>query len=197
MAQLIYETVSGKGVVPYIDDLARLRISVFAEYPYLYDGGLTYEREYLSHLARCESSFLVIAKDKDLVVGCSTALPLAEADADFQEPFQRHGYDLKEVFYFGESVLDPHYRGYGAGRVFFEQREAAARAGKFRWASFCAVERPDEHPRRPVDYSPLDRWWQRLGFVKHPELKANFDWKEIGQPAMSTHPMSFWLKELV
>ena len=34
---------SGTEAQPYLPDLARLRIEVFREFPYLYDGNLDYE----------------------------------------------------------------------------------------------------------------------------------------------------------
>ena len=41
------ETVVGDALAKYIPDLARLRMTVFREYPYLYDGSEAYEAEYL------------------------------------------------------------------------------------------------------------------------------------------------------
>ena len=39
--------VHGPDLQPHLDGLGRLRIAVFRDYPYLYDGTLEYEREYL------------------------------------------------------------------------------------------------------------------------------------------------------
>ncbi len=33
-----YKRLSGSQIAPYIDELAQLRITVFREFPYLYDG---------------------------------------------------------------------------------------------------------------------------------------------------------------
>ena len=38
----------GAAIAPYIDDLARLRLSVFREFPYLYDGTPEYEADHLA-----------------------------------------------------------------------------------------------------------------------------------------------------
>lgn len=35
---------SGTDLIPYIPELARLRIQVFRDFPYLYDGTLDYEK---------------------------------------------------------------------------------------------------------------------------------------------------------
>src|SRR5215469_1584779 len=127
-------TSVGDAVRPHLDALARLRISVFRDYPYLYDGDMAYERRYLEAYARSKRSVFVLALDGDKVVGCSTGIPLVDEVAAIQQPFVQRRMLLGEVFYFGESVLLPEYRGQGIGHRFFQNREAHARRLKgFRW----------------------------------------------------------------
>ena len=40
--------LTGTDLDTALDDLARLRITVFRDWPYLYDGDLDYERRYLA-----------------------------------------------------------------------------------------------------------------------------------------------------
>ena len=40
--------LTGNAVGEVLDDLARLRIAVFRDWPYLYDGDVAYERDYLT-----------------------------------------------------------------------------------------------------------------------------------------------------
>ena len=40
--------LTGDAVAGVLDDLARLRIAVFRDWPYLYDGDVDYERDYLT-----------------------------------------------------------------------------------------------------------------------------------------------------
>lgn len=82
--------------LPYLEDLARLRIEVFREWPYLYDGSLAYERNYLTTFARCEDNVIVIAFDNGIVVGASTGLPMTCETPGLQESFKERGYDLDE-----------------------------------------------------------------------------------------------------
>jgi len=195
--------VTGPALDCFIPDLARLRIRIFRDYPYLYDGDAEYEARYLETYSRAKGSVVVLARDGGRVIGASTALPLiAETDA-VKAPFVASGYDLAQVFYLGESVLLPQYRGRGIGVRFFEEREAHARAlsaaagsglGPLSWLAFCAVERAADDPRRPHGYRPLDRFWERRGYRRHPELCTRFSWKEIGEQAESPKPMVFWLK---
>jgi GNAT superfamily N-acetyltransferase len=195
--------VTGADLDRHIPDLARLRIHIFRDYPYLYDGDLDYEAHYLATYARASGSVVVLARDGGRIVGAATALPLSEETDAVKAPFLAAGYDPSELFYLGESVLLPEYRGRCIGVRFFEEREAHGRAlmadpasglRPWRWFAFCAVERADDDPRRPPGYAPLHRFWQKRGYVPHPELRTEFSWKEIGENVESPKPMVFWLK---
>lgn len=188
---------SGSDAQPYLQDLARLRIEVFREFPYLYEGSLDYERNYLRTYTGVSNSVVVVAFDGPRVVGASTGLPLSSETEEIRKPFIDHDYDVDRVFYFGESVLEKTYRGQGIGVRFFEEREAHARSlGGFEWTAFCAVQRPDNHPRRPADYVPLDDFWTRRGYRKHPELNTTFSWQDLDESSASPKPMVFWIKSI-
>lgn len=197
MSELHIECRTGADLVADLPALARLRIRVFRDYPYLYEGDADYEERYLRTYADAPDGVMVLVRDNDRVVGASSALPLAAETPNVIEPLRGHGYAPERVFYYGESVLLPEYRGLGLGRRFFEEREAHARAlGRFDVACFCAVERPDDHPRRPRDYRPLDDLWTKQGFVKHPQLRTTFSWRDLDEAEETPKPMVFWLKHL-
>lgn len=191
------QSVSGEALKDCIPALAALRIRVFREYPYLYDGDLTYEEEYLNTYVQASDSVIVLVFDGDEVVGASTAIPMANETVEFKQPFIDAGYNPDEIFYCGESILLPGYRGQGVGVAFFEQREAhAAKLGGFKYSCFCAVERPEDHPRRPADYKPLDSFWHKRGYQKAPELATTYRWKDLDEAEQSAKPMTFWMKAL-
>lgn len=190
------DVISGSEVVPFIPELARLRIEVFREWPYLYEGSLEYEQNYLAKFADMPRSTLVLARNAERVIGASTAMPLQKAETEFQEPFIQIGANLGQWYYFGESVLEKPYRGQGLGVEFFRQREARAKELGYRFATFCAVDRPPTHPLKPADYGPLDVFWNRRGFSKRPDLLALFSWQDIDQQVQTLKPMVFWVKTL-
>jgi GNAT superfamily N-acetyltransferase len=192
----VVETLAGAAVERAIPDLARLRIAVFRDFPYLYDGDLDYERKYLRKFADLPESTLVVARDGDAIVGASTALPMVNAGDDVMKPFRDAALDPAQYYYFGESVLLPAYRGQGMGVAFFAHREERARTLGFRHATFCAVDRPADHPRRPEGYTPLDAFWTHRGYVKRPDLVATFGWKEIDEAEESPKTLTFWVKTL-
>jgi GNAT superfamily N-acetyltransferase len=188
------QRLSGAAIKPYIPDLARLRMKVFRDYPYLYDGDAAHESQYLQGYAESPESLMVIAWDDDKVVGAATAMPLKNAPEEVQRPFLAQDFHLDEIFYLGESVLQQPYRGQGIGGKFFEEREAHAREMQFNYAVFCAVERPLIHPGRPIDYVPLDKFWHQRGYQKRAELYTAFTWKQIDEAKASEKPMIFWMK---
>lgn len=190
-------TCVGDAVTPYLDDLARLRMSVFAAYPYLYAGDLDYERDYLAAYAASSRSLFVLAFDGDSVVGASSGIPLEDDVEAFHQPFLAQGVALTDVFYFGESVLLPAYRGHGLGHRFFDEREAHAwRLGGFKWTAFCAVDRDAGDERQPPAYRPNDAFWLKRGYQRQQAMFCQIEWKEAPDAAPIMHPMRFWLRRL-
>jgi GNAT superfamily N-acetyltransferase len=189
------ERKSGAALQHFIPELARLRIEVFRDFPYCYDGDLGYEEKYLQTYIQCLESVIVLAFDGDKIIGASTAIPMKYETDEVKKPFIEQGYQPDEVFYCGESVLNKQYRGLGLGVRFFEEREAhAAELGGFKHICFCCVERPIDHPRRSADYVPLDTFWNKRGYFKHPELKTTYTWKDLDETHETPKPMTFWLK---
>jgi GNAT superfamily N-acetyltransferase len=191
------ETCHGAALAAHLPALARLRLSVFRAWPYLYDGSEAYERGYLATYLRAPGAAIVVAWDGDAAVGAATCLPMREAAAEVQLPFVAAGADLERVFYFGESVLLPQYRGQGVGVRFFEHREAQARAQGAAQASFCAVERPADHPARPAGAQGLEAFWAHRGYARVPGLVCHMAWKDLGDSEESTKTMQFWRRDLV
>lgn len=190
-------TCVGPAVTPHLDDLARLRIAVFRDWPYLYEGDPDYERRYLAAYANSPRSVFVLALDGDTVVGASSGIPLADDGEAFQAPFRARGMAVEEVFYFGESVLLRDYRGQGIGHRFFDEREAhARRLGGFAWTAFCAVERAADDPRCPPGHRSNDAFWTRRGYRREDELFCTLSWTELGAAAECAHRLRFWLRPL-
>ena len=193
------EPLTGSALAEALPALARLRIAVFRDWPYLYAGTLDYEQGYLAKFGKAEGAVIVAARalGSGEIVGVATASPMAgHADA-FAEPFRARGYDIERIFYFGESVLLPAWRGRGIGHAFFDHREAhARRLDGFTHAAFCGVVRDAAHPSRPAGYVPLDAFWQRRGYAMMPGLVGSFEWQDVDQPGPTTKPMQFWLKAL-
>lgn len=191
-----WQILRGDHLLEHLDVLARLRIGVFAEYPYLYAGSEEYERQYLRRYAQASSSFVVAARVEGQIVGASTAVGLWEEDAVFREPLEAAGMAPAGVCYFGESVLWPEYRGKGVGGGLMDRRigEASRHPG-LRWLAFCAVERAGG-VKLPPDYRSLEPFWEKRGFRRQPELTTRLGWREEVDGPEVDHTMVFWLREV-
>lgn len=196
-ADLRLETLVGRdAIAPAIDDLSRLRIQVFRDWPYLYEGSVDYEARYLSTFAASEGAILVAAYDGSRMVGASTGLPLAHEHEEFSAPISAAGYDTETVFYCAESVLLPDSRGRGVYRAFFQRREDHARRLGFGTVVFCGVVRPDTHPARPEGHQPLDTVWSRFGYRRLDGAVARYSWTDVGDTEETAKPMQYWIKPL-
>lgn len=196
-AALQFSVLSPGEIAAALTDLAQLRIAVFAAWPYLYDGDAAYEANYLNHFAASPGAVVVVARDRaGRMVGAATAAPLSDHADAFAAPFAGAGLDPADYFYLAESVLLPEFRGQGAGRKFFELREAAARAQGFGRAVFASVIRPGDHPARPEDYVPLDTFWRRLGYLPLDGLQAEFCWRDLGAADETAKRLQIWGREL-
>ncbi len=193
--RLAFRAHVGGEIAPLIEDLARLRITVFRDWPYLYDGDPAYERRYLADYAKGDS-IVVAAHDAARMVGAATGMPLSDHADDFRAAFEGTDIDFARVFYCAESVLLPEFRGQGAGHAFFDLREDHARTLGFTQVAFCAVERPQDHPARPARYRALHGFWRGRGYAPLEGVVARFAWRDIGAAEETEKPMQFWMKNL-
>jgi GNAT superfamily N-acetyltransferase len=187
----------GKEIETVVTSLAALRIEVFRDFPYLYEGSFEYEKDYLQTYVNSDRAFLFAVFDNEKMVGATTCIPLMDETVEVKEPFECVGMKLEEIFYFGESILLKEYRGKGIGKQFFEQRERhAASFGDYTKTCFCAVDRPENHPNRPESYVPLDEFWKSRDYKKSEVLKSKFSWKDINEPKETEKTMIYWLKKI-
>lgn len=189
------ELLHGEAVIPHLEAVATLRMTVFADYPYLYEGDIGYETDYLRRYAASPRALFVLARDGAQVVGASTAIPLDEDADSFQRAFRAAGILPATVFYFGESVLLPAFRGRGIGHAFFDAREQRARELGRQICAFCAVDRAADDPRRPEGYRGNEAFWDKRGYRRQPAMRCELDWPEPGIGDVP-HSLTFWLRSL-
>lgn len=188
--------LSGAELEVQLDAVAGLRIAVFRDWPYLYDGSLDYEREYLQTYRDSEGALLVGAFDGERLVGASTSTQMEDHAAEFAAPFRDQGVALETILYGAESVLLPAYRGIGIGHRFVDLREGHARALGRSHVAFCSVIRPQDHPRQPVTYRTNDAFWRGRGYAPLAGVMASFSWKDLGDAGESVKDLQFWMRAL-
>lgn len=197
-SRLQFRKYQGAEIANVFEDLAQMRMTVFREFPYLYEGGdLSYEMKYLQTYADSARSMALTVYDGDSIIGATTCLPLADEIDEVREPFEKAGPEIEKIFYFGESIVLKPYRGLGLGHLFFDERETHARSFKeYEWTGFCAVNRGNGHPSQPQDYRPNDAFWNKRAYTKMPELKTTMSWTDVGESVQSEKLMEFWLRRM-
>lgn len=192
-----YKRIIGSHIADHLLSLATLRIQIFREYPYLYVGTEDYERDYLGVYVNSSESMVVLVYDDARVVGALTTIPFADEHDDIKVPYVEQGYDLTRIFYCGEVLLLPEYRGRGlGGRLFAEAENRARELNRFDMICLCAVKRDENHPRCPAGYKSLDSFWEKYGYTRRPELVGSFTWKDLDETEQTPKPMEFWTKQL-
>jgi GNAT superfamily N-acetyltransferase len=191
---ITFKAYRGAEIAEIIEPLGQLRIDVFREYPYLYDGDLVYEQNYLSRYAKIKDSLVLMAFESRQIIGATTATPLIEEFDDFRTPYENAGINVAKTFYFGEAMLRPAYRGMGIYKTFMHERTQAAIRYGATTCTFLAVMRPDSHPLKPDHYQDLKPVWNHYGFVEYPEIQPQFLWKDIDQQEETQKPFTAWLK---
>lgn len=188
--------MKGAQAAGVIEDVAGLRLSVFREFPYLYDGRREDELGYLRHYAEAPDAFVITVTDSDAVVGAATGIPLCHELQELTDPFAGTPYAVEEIYYVGELLFYPAFRNRGLGLRLLALVEEQVRSLKsYRYLACATVVRPDDHPLRPVGYVPIDRFLGRTGFRILSGVVTSFTWTETDGVSRD-HPMQFWIKDL-
>lgn len=194
MSSLRRELALGYEIAELIPQLSQLRMDVFHEFPYLYEGSLEYEQNYLQIYMQNPLSLVYAVFDGDRMVGATTGMPLIAESKEIQQPFIDRGANLEEIFYFGESILLPAYRGQGIGHQFFDIREKHALEHGFRVTAFCSVVRPADHPLRPEVYRPNNDFWKKRGYIEQ-DYCCYMSWLDRNETKETEKELIFWKRE--
>jgi ribosomal protein S18 acetylase RimI-like enzyme len=187
--------LTGTAIADVLDEVATLRLEIFREYPYLYQGRREDERKYLGTYAEAPGACVILAYDGDAVIGAVAGMPLIHEDAQIQDAFAGTTFPLNELYYVGELLLRPAYRDCGLGQKLFDRFESHIRSLDRYCTLICAtVERPDDHPLRPHDYINISKFLAHTGFARLSGVTTNFMWREI-DGVKRDHPMQFWSKQ--
>lgn len=194
---LIFIKKIGAEIRDYFEDFAKLRMTVFKEYPYLYEGSLEYELEYLETYTKSEKAFLFAVYDGEQMVGATTAIPFSDETEELKKSLLNQSIEIDKIFYFGESILLKEYRGLGLGHRFMDERESHAKSFKeYTHTAFCSVIRPEDHPLRPENYRPNDSFWIKRNYKTQDNWTTKMEWIDIDSSISTYKPMIFWMKAI-
>jgi len=191
--------LKGFEITPFIEEVSKLRIKFFREFPYLYEGNMDYELEYMQGFANNENSLLCIVEVDSKVVACLTGMPLA-SEADIlkgcEKQFEELGHLPSELFYFGEAIVLPEFRGKALTKSMHDKMLESAKANGFSKSCLATVIREKDDPRRPENYWSVYSLCRDLGYCKVP-IVMPFSWPTIqpnGDTVEKMNDLKFWLK---
>ncbi len=183
----------GSGIKTYIQSIVKVRQEVLSEIPYFKLGSPDIDLKYLKHHCLSKDSIAILVFDGSQIIGVSTGLPLAEEYPEFQEPFLKQGLPVGDYYYFGLSALLKPYRSRGIAHHFFDLREEHVRHLK-RFTKICFTSPiPPKGFVRPTEQNNLETFWQKRGYMRHPEITCRYPILE-GPFAIS---LNFWIKEII
>ena len=187
------EIFGGEKIKDVIDELGNFRITIFKEYPYLYDGNLDYERKYLSRYGNISDSILLLVRDKEGILGAATGIPLVNDEPEFTEPFKDK--NLDEIFYIGELMIRKDNRSKGIGTLLLKNMLDLIDKNQFKTVCLYTVDRGNNHPLKPDFYQSPDSLWRKFGFEKHSSHIVYFSWRDLGNVVETEKPMNVWIKD--
>lgn len=195
--QITEKLLAGTAVVDVLEILATLRLEIFPEYPYLYQGERKEELKYLSTYAEAPDACVILAYDGAAVIGAATGMPLVHEDIRMLDAFAGTKLPLEGIYYVGELLFRPAYRRCGLGQRSLARLENfICSLDRYRMLACATVVRPDDHPLRPFDYIPISSFLARTGFVQLPGVTTDFVWRE-NDGINRDHPMQFWIKDQI
>lgn len=189
--------LKGKELLSNIPELTKLRLTIYREYPYLYEGDPLFEESYVSLFANSSDALLIVAKVGNRIVGALSGLPLDSAQKEIQDVFLASKMKLKECYALCDVVVLKEYRNRRVATILYEEFANQLRKMKrYKKVVLWQIVRAQDDPKRPNDYFSPDNFFGKQGFKKHPEYTCVLRWKEISEKEERAHRFEFWLKDL-
>ena len=193
------KTILGKDIAHYIEFLAEFRIQAFRDFPYLYAGDIENERKYLNSYLTNPQAMLVLAMEKERIIGFLVGIPLVSdfpALEGIREHCVKQGLDPSEVYYCGEGIVAPAYQSKGLMSRIYSLYEVQLKKWGFKHVSFMTVKRSKRHPLKPKHYLDSVSIWRHKGFQPI-GYEISLNWPTIlstGNVKNSKNQLMFWLK---
>jgi GNAT superfamily N-acetyltransferase len=190
---ITFEVVKGAQIKSIEQSFANLRISIFREYPYLYQGDLLTEKQYFDMFG--DNTICVIAKDGSAIVGIIIGTPLQEVFKRLLEPLTEA--PIEKMFYLADILVLKSYRGQQIGHTLYQLFEKEVqKTGLFTNILIREIFKSPDDPKKPSDYYSLDLFWNKKGFKKMEGITQQDQWKAIGDDDLSFHTMIYQEKKI-
>lgn len=183
------KVAKGYEVAQHINEFGQLRLDYFRGYPYFYDGDPVSEREYLQNYASNSKTLLVLSQ-KGALMGC----PLADTLKYHHKPFWDNNMPVDEMYYLGELVFEPGEEQEERQAQMYQKFEEEVRKMGYRQIALYEIVTDENDPRAPEGYVSIERLWEKMGFVKMPQIVFEALWEEQGKE--KAHHLIAWVKNI-
>ncbi len=192
------DILRGDDMKHMLDFVAQQRIRHYKGYPYLYEGNMQEELEYLNLVASSSHSALCVVYKDDHIASFAMGASFVEFASHFKgsiELFEAESRSPHDYYYIADDIVLPGHEGHLLTERMFEQLEQYVRNLGFAYT--CIVhEQYDVHPLKPKDYQDFD--WSKLGYAKT-ESAICFTWNTLqsdGSSCKQEHVLPYWVKKL-
>lgn len=196
MSELDIKILHGNEAKPFLNDIAQMRIEMFREFPYLYDGSIEYERNYLEGYFSSPSSTIILGFSGKRLIAFSSSIALNDEMDEIKQPFIDQKLPLKDYFYIGEMMIQPEFRGKGLLRQFFDTQENYAKQNGYKHSVFMTVRRSDEHIERPEDYKDIAPIWRHFEYEILPNMQIDMPWQRVDTGKEEMNVLDVWYKKI-
>jgi GNAT superfamily N-acetyltransferase len=187
---LLIRFLKGSEILPYQEEIAKLNIEVFKEYPYFYDGNLQEQIEFHKIYVNSPEGVAFLAEIDGHCVGVALGIPMTHFLPDYQKALTSKGIFLEGIFYLGEFIIRKDYRHQKIGYQLYEKLKAYAKT-KYKNLLYSEVV-PTSDP--PVGYRSIQTLFKDFSLL--PNVSCEFSWKELGTNQLIPHTMVFWMQDL-
>ena len=180
------KVAKGHEVAQHTNDFGQLRLDYFRGYPYFYDGDPLSEIKYLQNYASNPKTLLILSP-KGALMGC----PLKDT-LHHQKPFWDSKMPVEEMYYLGELVFEPGFEREDLQIRMYQKFEEEVRKMGYRQIALYEIAADENDPRAPKDYASIEKLWEKMGFVKMPQIILEEFWEEQG--VVRLHHLIAWIK---
>lgn len=193
---LILKVFLGNEARRYSQQMARVYINMFKEFPYLYEGSIVEcEKNYLEGYFISNLSRILLLFKNERVVGVSVSLPVDEVkETKIKSTFLKKQLDTSKYFYIGGTVIEEPFRSLELIRTISKYHETHAKNNGYSQLVFVTVKRNPFHPSQTVNYRTLEPIWQHLGYSLVEGIEVKDKWKQADTHQEEENTLHIWTK---
>ena len=196
-----FKISKGNELEELIPEIAKARLELFKEFPYLYEGTYENELKYLTDFVKNPKSIILTAHEADKLIAFVTATAV-ESGFDLTEAIkdlmQKEDIDTSKYFYISEMMVYPEFRSFELQNKLKKDIENYAKENSYTKVCFLSVFRENDHPLRPEGYKEISRLWK---FNKNhkTDISTEFEWNTVQKDSESklmNNRLDLWEKKL-